>query len=72
VTLYDAKLQEDNTFVAFLDFEDGTRLGVEFASDSPAVAQLLDLLTRLVTEKLAELGSRGVVITRVTSDEEQE
>ena len=72
VTLYDVKLQEDNTFLMFLDFPDGTRMGLEFADGSSMVDELLELLTRHATKTFAELGARGVVVSGLTPVESED
>ena len=45
-----------------LRFDNGTEVELGFPLEGPAVAELLDLLSRLATEVLAPLGQSGLTI----------
>jgi hypothetical protein len=72
VELYETFTTEHNATRITLYMEDGTRLTLDFAPDSEAAVELIELLQRHVNDKLHALGSQGVEITGFVPPEADE
>jgi hypothetical protein len=60
--------EQDPSFV--LKFEDGTRLIVQFPTDSPEAQEFLRFLTEAVNSKVQAFASRGLEITGFAPSED--
>ena len=72
VELYETRTTHDNGTEVTVRFEDQTDLSVEFGPDSEEAAELLELLTRLVNDKLRVIASRGIEITGFAPPEQDD
>jgi hypothetical protein len=70
--LIDIWIAVDNAVALRLRLPDGTELTLELAADSDAAAELLELLSRLASELLAQLGASELTITGFTPPAEDE
>ena len=66
VELVQFDVMDDNCFRVILRLDDESYVQLLWPPDSPVVTEVLEYVTRLANERLAELGSRGVFITGVT------
>jgi hypothetical protein len=60
----------DGSFTVGLALEGERYVALDFARDSRASSELLDLFTQLATEALSRYGERGVVITAPIAEDE--
>jgi hypothetical protein len=72
VELYETRTTHDNGTEVTVRFDDQTELTIEFGPDSEEAAELLELLTRLVNDKLRVIASRGIEITGFAPPEEDD
>jgi hypothetical protein len=72
VELYRTQTTYDNGTEITVQFEDKTRLTVEFSPDSDEAAEFLQFLTLLVNDKVRVVASRGIEITGFVPLEQDE
>jgi hypothetical protein len=72
VDLDDVTMQQDNSFRIWVRFEESSYLALDIPPDSDGHREIVEALSDIISVRLGRLGEHGVVITGLTSHEDED